>query len=141
MEKYDFYQDIIKFNKMYGLPVNNKPTFLSCKRIIDFKNIITEEINEGQEIIDNSINGIEEIETLTDLADWLGDIIVYCQSEAIKHGIDLNKVLKIIMESNFSKLDKNGKPIYDSRNKILRGPNYFPPEPKIRELLKESFKK
>lgn len=138
MKQYNFSKDIKKFNKMYKLPINNKPALLGKKRIIDFKNIITEEIDEGQKIIDEYSN-TESIDTLTEIADWLGDIIVYTTSEATKYGLDLNEILKIIMESNFSKLDKNRKPIYDSRNKVLKGQNYFRPEPKIKKSLEEKI--
>ena len=65
----------------------------------------------------------------------LGDIIVYCRSEALKYGIPLEEVLDIIMDSNESKLGADGKPIYDENGKFLKGPNYWKPEPKIREML------
>jgi hypothetical protein len=39
------------------------------------------------------------------------------------------------MDSNESKLDANGNPIYDSNGKFLKGPNYWKPEPKIKTLL------
>jgi predicted HAD superfamily Cof-like phosphohydrolase len=71
------------------------------------------------------------------LADLLGDIQVYCASEMAKFGLPLDEVLAIIMRSNFSKLGADGKPIYDERGKVQKGPNYWKwkPEPKIKELL------
>ena len=71
-------------------------------------------------------------------APLLGDVIVYCRSEALKYGIPLEAVLQIIMDSNASKLGADGKPIYDANGKFLKGPNYWKPEPKIRELLGSS---
>jgi predicted HAD superfamily Cof-like phosphohydrolase len=65
----------------------------------------------------------------------LGDVIVYCRSEALKYGIPLEAVLQIIMDSNASKLGADGKPIYDANGKFLKGPNYWKPEPEIRKLL------
>jgi hypothetical protein len=44
------------------------------------------------------------------------------------------------MESNFSKLDRNGEPIYDARGKVMKGPDYWKPEPKITEILKNYSK-
>ena len=41
------------------------------------------------------------------------------------------------MESNFSKLGGDGKVIKDERGKILKGPNYWKPELRIKEMLKE----
>ena len=69
------------------------------------------------------------------LADLLGDLQVYCASEMTKFGLPLDGVLDVIMQSNFSKLGADGKPIYDERGKVLKGPNYWKPEPKIHQLL------
>jgi hypothetical protein len=44
------------------------------------------------------------------------------------------------MDSNFSKLGADGKPIYDERGKVMKGPFYWKPEPKIKELLLERIK-
>ena len=69
------------------------------------------------------------------VADLLGDIMVYCRSEALKYGLPLEDVLDLIMDSNESKLGADGKPIYDANGKFLKGPNYWKPEPKIKALL------
>jgi predicted HAD superfamily Cof-like phosphohydrolase len=69
------------------------------------------------------------------LADLLGDIQVYAASEMAKFGLPLDQVLAIIMQSNFSKLGADGKPIYDERGKVQKGPDYWKPEPKIKEML------
>ena len=73
-----------------------------------------------------------------DISDVLGDLVVYIRSEATKYGIELEKTLDIIMQSNFSKLGEDGKPIYDERGKVMKGPNYWKPEPKIQKLLKDN---
>lgn len=73
----------------------------------------------------------------TAVADVLGDIIVYCRSEALKYGIPLEGVLDVIMDSNESKLDENGNPIYNAEGKFLKGPGYWKPEPKIAEMLSD----
>ena len=69
------------------------------------------------------------------IADLLGDVIVYCRSEALKYGLPLEEVLDIIMDSNESKLGADGKPIYDANGKFLKGPNYWKPEAKIKSML------
>ena len=71
------------------------------------------------------------------LADLLGDITVYCRSEALKYGLPLEDVLDIIMDSNESKLGADGKPIYDANGKFLKGPHYWRPEPRIKALLEQ----
>ena len=139
----NFYDLIKKFNEIYKLPINEKPTLLGVERLQNFKSVLLEEVQEINETIEKynrskNFTKEQEIELLTELADWFGDMVVYITSEATKHGIDLDETLKIIMQSNFSKLGKDGKPIYDERGKVMKGPNYWKPEPKIREFLKEN---
>ncbi len=143
----EFYKDIEKFNSIYKLDSHEEPTLLGAQRVRQFHNILSEEVEEGLELAakyealdatDKNLDAEEKLLILTEMSDWLGDIIVYCASEARRWGIPLNKVLRVIMESNFSKLDAQGKPIYDERGKVMKGPNYWKPEPKIRELLAQN---
>lgn len=132
----EFVEKIKKFNEMYGVESNDVPTNLGPERIVNFQNILTEEISEGSDIVTQCVlDDTPEIDTLTDMADWLCDIMVYCASECRRWGIPMEQVLDIIMESNFSKLGEDGLPIKDERGKILKGPNFFKPEAKIKELL------
>lgn len=132
------FEDIRKFNTMYGFPCPTKPTLPADLplQIMNFTKILREELDEGYALIENFHKGADPLDTLTEVADLLGDLIVYCASEAVKYGLPLEQVLKAIMESNFSKLGADGKPIKDERNKLLKGPGYWKPEPKIAELLK-----
>lgn len=140
-----FSQDIKKFNDIYKLPVEAKPTLTAVSdpvsRLKAFKNILAEELDEIDEVIAlieiDKVNPIDlKLTALTALADLLGDIQVYCASEMAKFGIPLDKTLAIIMESNFSKLGADGLPIYDERGKVQKGPNYWKPEPKLEAMLK-----
>ena len=79
--------------------------------------------------------GADPADVLVAIADLLGDVIVYCRSEALKYGLPLEEVLDVIMDSNESKLGADGKPIYDGNGKFLKGPNYWKPEPRIKALL------
>ena len=143
----EFLDLIADFNKMYALQFNEKPTLLGVQRLENFKKVLLEEVHEVDDIIakyrevenNPSLSQEKKIELLTDLSDWLGDMVVYIAGEATKHGIELNETLKIIMQSNFSKLGADGKPIYDERGKVMKGPNYWKPEPKISELLKSKL--
>ena len=134
-----FEKDILKMNAMYKLPIAPKPTSLvgelASERLIKFKDILSEECTEIDEVIESYRAAPPVEESLTMLADLLGDIIVFCASEAAKFGIPIFEVLDIIMQSNFSKLGEDGKPIYDERGKVQKGPGYWKPEPKIRALL------
>jgi predicted HAD superfamily Cof-like phosphohydrolase len=137
----EFSTDIQKFNGIYKLPVSNCPTLdvgvSVVERLQAFKSILTEEINEIDDIIDQAKAQAPTLQVLTMLADLLGDIQVYCASEMAKFGLPQDEVLAIIMQSNFSKLGADGKPIYDERGKVQKGPNYWKPEPKIEALLAE----
>jgi len=136
------FDDIRKFNEMYGFPCLDKPTLPddTPARLVNFTKILREELDEGFDIIENFHNkSTTDLDTLTELADWLGDIMVYCASEGAKYGLPMQQVIDTIMQSNFSKMGADGKPIKDSRNKLMKGPNYWKPEPKIATLLKEKI--
>ena len=108
---------------------------LTSLRLQGFKRTLIDEVNEIDEIISACNTEGEELSILVALADLLGDIVVYCHSEAMKYGIPLEEVLSIIMDSNESKLGADGQPIHNEDGKFLKGPNYWKPEPKIRALL------
>ena len=134
-----FSEDITTFNGIYKLPVNTQPTLDVGVAVVDrlraFKDILGEELNEIDEIIEAAEANTPSLDVLTNLADLLGDIQVYCASEMAKFGLPLDATLELIMQSNFSKLGADGKPIYDERGKVQKGPNYWKPEPKIRAML------
>jgi NTP pyrophosphatase (non-canonical NTP hydrolase) len=132
-----FAQRIAAMNVMYKLPLNDQPSLPAdvVDRLVKFKATLLDEVHEIDEIVELSKNGAAPIDIAVAVADLLGDIMVYCRSEALKYGLPLEEVLDIIMDSNESKLDANGKPIYDANGKFLKGPNYWKPEPKIKALL------
>lgn len=143
-----FQSQIKAFNKMYGMPVSEKPgiptdVFPTADDLMDrlakFKHILAEELEEVDELINHINEGANEVEILTELADWLGDIQVYCASEMVKFGLDNALVLEIIMRSNRSKLGADGKPIYDERGKVMKGPGYWKPEPMIAHYISEAI--
>ena len=134
-----FARRIAAMNAMYRLPAHERPTLPAetADRLRKFKATLLDEVNEIDDIIASVEAAAPALETTVAIADLLGDIIVYCRSEALKYGIPLEAVLDIIMDSNESKLGADGNPIYDANGKFLKGPNYWKPEPKIRALLQE----
>jgi hypothetical protein len=74
-------------------------------------------------------------DVLVGIADWLGDMKVYIDSESLKYGIMLSPVLACIMGSNFTKLNERGDVIKDANGKVQKGPNFTPPEEAIRAVL------
>lgn len=127
---------IRRMNQMYDLPISEIPIPASLTKLVNFKSILVEETKEIDDIYVIS----DEVDRIVALADLLADIIVYCKSEALKFGIPIDEVFDIVMESNFSKLGADGLPIKDERGKFLKGPNYWKPEPKIKELILERMK-
>lgn len=129
-------------NAMYRLPSHNKPALPNdiADQLKKFKEILFEEVSEIDEIVTAAESGATTLDIAVAIADLLGDIIVYCRSEALKYGLPLEEVLGIIMDSNESKLSADGTPMYDANGKFLKGPNYWKPESRIKELL-ESLSK
>lgn len=163
--KFNFELAILAMNAMYKLPIAATPSIFKeiewqrekfpeqmysnamasaiIKRMQDFfqapKSILADELKEHEELInilsDGPLTSKDEVDFLVGLADLLGDIQVYCASEMARFGIPNQEVLEIIMSSNESKLDENGQPIYNEQGKFMKGPNYWKPEPKIREFI------
>ena len=138
-----FSRDIRQFNTMYRLPYEDFPTFAGVgdpqTRLTAFKKTILDEIKEVDEILEAlNVDPTEEVKVkvLTMVADWLGDIQVYAASEIRKYGLDNDKVLEIIMRSNFSKQNADGTTTYDANGKVQKGPNYYKPEPEIEAYIR-----
>ena len=136
--KKSFAERIAGMNAMYRLPQNTVPTIPAdvADRLRKFKVTLSAEVSEIDDIVACVDRNEPTIDIAVAIADLLGDVIVYCRSEALKYGIPLEAVLEIIMDSNESKLGADGNPIYDANGKFLKGPNYWRPEPKIKDLLK-----
>ena len=75
---------------------------------------------------------------IVEVADALGDMLYILCGTILTHGMQhkIEEVFDAIQESNMSKLDENGKPIYREDGKVLKGPNYF--KPNIKEIFKKS---
>ena len=140
--KKPFPERIAAMNAMYKLPAHDGPTLPAdlADRLVKFKATLLDEVHEIDEISALARNGDAPIDIAVAIADLLGDIIVYCRSEALKYGLPLEEVLDVIMDSNESKLGGDGKPIYDANGKFLKGPNYWRPEPRIKALLETRMK-
>ena len=79
--------------------------------------LISEELEELKQAISEK--------NLTEVADALTDILYVTYGAGHAFGIDLDKCFDEVQNSNMSKLDENGKPIYNESWKVMKGPNYF----------------
>ena len=108
------------FMKTFGQEVKSKPS-LSSDKINKLRiDLIKEELDELQEAMKNN--------DLLEVADALTDILYVTYGAGHAFGIDLDKCFEEVQNSNMSKLDENGKPIYNESGKVMKGPNYFKPD-------------
>lgn len=121
-------------NETFHIPVNDKLTDAGWKRLEKFMFLIVKELEELSEVYKTEGGKPDFVA----LADCLADLNVYLNSEAERWGIPLHEVTMIVLDSQESKLDENGQPIWDhEQGKFIKGPNYVAPEPKIAELLEK----
>ena len=114
------FKSVKKFMETFGQEVKSKPSF-SSKKINDLRyNLIKEELDELKQAIDKN--------DLLEVADALTDILYVTYGAGHAFGIDLDKCFDEVQNSNMSKLDENGKPIYNESGKVMKGPNYFKPD-------------
>ncbi len=108
------------FMKTFGQDVKDKPSF-STDKINKLRiDLIKEELEELTTAMDNK--------DLLEVADALTDILYVTYGAGHAFGINLDKCFDEVQNSNMSKLDVNGKPIYNDAGKVMKGPNYFKPD-------------
>ena len=99
------------------------------KKIWDMQcDLIEEEAAEFLEAADECFADPENVDRRTDLIKELSDLVFVCYQFAAAFNLDLDKAMTLVFESNMSKLDEQGKPIYRPDGKVLKGPNYAPPD-------------
>ncbi len=107
------------FMKTFGQEVKDKPSFSSDKINKLRLDLIKEELSELTEAMNNK--------DLLEVADALTDILYVTYGAGHAFGINLDKCFEEVQNSNMSKLDENGKPIFNENGKVMKGPNYFKP--------------
>ena len=131
---YPIQQAVIEFHKKYGHPVRETPQTIDADEAEQAYGFIEEECMELWEAVGIPVEscgaGCCEEEpyspNLIEIADALGDVVFTAYGMAIRHGIDLDRVLHAIVESNMTKT-ANGM------GKIKKGPEYI--APRIAEAL------
>jgi predicted HAD superfamily Cof-like phosphohydrolase len=108
------------FMETFDQEVKTKPSF-STDKINNLRyDLIKEELEELKEAMENK--------DLLEVADALTDILYVTYGAGHAFGIDLDKCFEEVQNSNMSKLDDNGKPIYNESGKVMKGPKYFKPD-------------
>ncbi|OUX46453.1 MAG: phosphoribosyl-ATP diphosphatase [Candidatus Pelagibacter sp. TMED275] len=114
------FEKVKKFMTTFGQEVKTHPSFASEKINLLRYELIKEELDEFKIALENK--------NLVEVADALTDILYVTYGAGHAFGIDLDKCFQEVQNSNMSKLDKNGKPIYNEMGKVMKGENYFKPD-------------
>jgi predicted HAD superfamily Cof-like phosphohydrolase len=119
------FQDVKEFQTAVGQNVGTEPKFPGGgERVLRMK-LLKEEFDE--------YNEGEYHNDLENIAKELADIIYIVCGTAVSYGIPLDRVFDEVHRSNLSKLGDDGKPLRREDGKILKGPNYSPPN--IKKIL------
>ena len=114
------FEKVGTFMKVFGQEVKQNASF-STDKINELRlSLIQEEIQELVEAMNKK--------NLVEVADALTDILYVTYGTGHAFGINLDKCFEEVQNSNMSKLDKNGKPVYNENGKVMKGPNYFKPD-------------
>ena len=108
------------FMKTFGQEVKEKSSFSSDKINQLRVNLIKEELEELKIAIDSK--------NLIEVADALTDILYVTYGAGHAFGINLDRCFDEVQQSNMSKLDDSGNPIYNDSGKVMKGPKYFKPD-------------
>ena len=119
------FEDVKTFMETFGQIVRTKPQFPDEKTIQLRLNLIKEELSELEQAIKNK--------NLKEIADALTDILYVTYGAGYAYGINLDKCFKEVQRANMSKLGEDGKPIYNEKGKVMKGPNYL--EPNLKQFV------
>ena len=114
------FESVKKFMQTFGQQIKEKAEFPNEKITKLRYELIEEELQEFKEAIDKK--------DIKEVADALTDILYVTYGAGHAFGINLDKCFDEVQNSNMSKLDVNGKPIYNDAGKVMKGPNYFKPD-------------
>ena len=115
-----FRQDILPNISQYG--------FIK-KQLWDMQvGLVKEECDEFLEAVDELYADPENTDRRTEVVKELADLVFVCYQYAAAFNIDLDDAMNRVFESNMSKLDENGCPIFRADGKVLKGPNYKEPD-------------
>ena len=114
------FDDVKIFMQTFGQGVSITTKFPDKKTIQLRYDLIEEELKELKLAFDNK--------DLLEVADALTDILYVTYGAGHAFGINLDKCFKEVQNSNMSKLDNNGKAIFNESGKVMKGPGYFKPD-------------
>lgn len=156
------------FQKTFGHPLEEKPTLAPYPRIVARTGfgVLEERVEllfnaaNSYEEFENAVEAMHKAidvaaakqrvkelvptdEKLENIADALGDELWFLLGDCCEYGIDIAPIIEIINDSNNSKLftaeDGTKYAMNDERGKIIKSPEFFPPEKRIKEEIKRQL--
>ena len=114
------FEEVKKFMETFGQRVRTKPQFPDEKTMQLRYDLIKEELNE--------LDVAMKTKNLKEIADALTDILYVTYGAGYAYGINLDKCFEEVQRANMSKLGEDGKPIFNEKGKVMKGPNYTKPD-------------
>ena len=119
------FESVRKFMETFGQEIKKKASFPDDKTISLRYDLIREELEELKDALNKK--------DIKEVADALTDILYVTYGAGHAFGINLDKCFEEVQNSNMSKLGLDGKPIYNDKGKVMKGPNYF--EPNLKKFV------
>jgi predicted HAD superfamily Cof-like phosphohydrolase len=111
---------VAEFHAAFGLPIASIPTGSIPGPLVDLRcRLLAEEVAEFEAACASG--------DLVGILDGLADVVYVAYGTALTYGIDLNAAIAEVHRSNMSKLGEDGRPILRVDGKVLKGPQYSPP--------------
>lgn len=142
------FEHVREFHETFNHPINQTPCVPDAKTVKLRLALILEEFTElaeacvgdtpaGERLLHAlaaSMEGVKALEAedlnvdVVEVADALTDINYVTYGAGHCFGVDLDACMQEVQRANMSKLGEDGKPIYNAQGKVMKGPNYTPPD-------------
>ncbi len=124
-------QMIREFEELFSShPIPESPQLLPADRTLKRVRLISEEFAEYIEAAQK--------QNLIECAKELADLLVVVYGTAVLMGLPMGEIFEEVHRSNMSKIGADGTPAYDVGGKVVKGPNYSPPD--IRGILEKHWR-
>lgn len=115
------FTDVVDWQRLFKFPTEDRPTLDYPDEVFDLRlGLIEEEYEELRVAIADR--------DIVEVADALGDLLYVVYGMGATLGIDLDRVFAEVQRSNMTKLGRDGKPVIRFDGKIMKGPDFEPPD-------------
>ena len=122
------YDAVKAFTEAMGQPVGEDITALDNADLLEMRmELIDEEVEEVSQELPTYFPDGGHMDKAA-ITKELADLLYVTYGFAVTFGLPIDEVFERVHRSNMSKLGDDGKPIYREDGKVLKGPNYQPPE-------------